>query len=454
MSKISQPIFGLYSRKNDHLLPRNDVKRRRSIAGLLFSPTFAFVLAVFGYYSLAGFVNVLLPEGSLGAILIRGGILAIIAIAFFRTPRVPMTTTRLALVPVSIFLLAYLMRLIENFYFADIYISPGPQLVFLIFLFSCVASAFALTRMVRAIHDEDLTIVLSGLCIIFLVGMTLNIDLLMQSAERRMMLDKINPISMAHLAFAFLIYYLLVFSRSKRLTIEAMVMAPVLFLIVVYAQSRGAYVSGAGAIAIYMMLLKGTRRIWLFAGLMAVGLVVVYTSAAEHFEVVMNALKRIDVHEDASTLARYTSFYGAWDQFQDDFYFGRYAIELSTGYYPHNIYLESLMAVGFIGTIPFIMHLTLATRAAVGIIRERCFSIAAVLVAVLYFREAIASMASGSLWGNTGFWITSVLVIVFWYGRPKRLKRSMRLGFRVKLAVATGVRRTDTTNLILPKHLV
>jgi len=439
MYKTSQTLLKSNSHKSNALFPsgarpllRGDAKKRHKFLGLLFSPAFALSLAFFGYYSFAGFVNFFLPKGDLGSILIRSGILIFIAISFLRTTRISTSVTRLVLLPVILFLLAYFMRLIENIYLADIYIPPGPRLILPIFVFSGIATAFALSRIVHAIRDEDFTIVLSGLCIIFLAGMALNIDVLMQSAEHRMMLEKINPISMAHLAFAFLIYYLLVFSRSKRLAVEAAVITPVLLLIVVYAQSRGAYIAGAGAIAIYILLLKGTRRVWLLVGLSVVGLIVAYTAAIEHFEIAIHALQRIDIYNDASTHGRYISFYGAWEQFNDNFAFGQYAVERTTGYYPHNIYLESLMAVGFIGTIPFAIHLMLAIRAAAGIIRTHRFSIAPVLVSILFFREAIASMASGSLWGNTGFWITSILVIVFWYGQPRCLKRSMRPGFKAR----------------------
>jgi hypothetical protein len=386
------------------------------IFSFIFTPTCAFALSFFGYYTFAGYANAFLPDSNTGGIIIRCAILGVIIGVYLVAP-VRHGFKGLSLLPVAIFFLIYLLRLVDNIYFLKMDIPPGSDLILLIFIFGGIVPAAVLAAIHRGISDDQLTIVVSCLCVVFLAGLSLNINTLVDKADSRMALDKVNAISMGHTAAAFVLYYCLVFSKSKRLMIEAFFAVPILLLIIVYARSRGAYIAGAGALCLYLILLKGSKRIWMLLGLAAIGAAVGYLLGPEYYDIVLDRLKQTDIDADASTYGRYLAFNGAWQQFNDDFAFGRYAIELTTGNYPHNIYLESLMAVGFLGTIPFAVHLVCASRAAIGIIRSQGYPISAVLIAVLFIRDAIAASGSGGLWSSTGFWITSILVIAFWYGR-------------------------------------
>jgi O-antigen ligase len=264
-----------------------------------------------------------------------------------------------------------------------------------------------------------MTILLSLFAALFIVGMVLNREALSQTAEIRMSLDKINPIALAYVASSLMLFYMLAFARSKRAMIEALLVVPVLLLIVSLTRSRGMMISTAITLAVYVLALKGTRRIWVMTGLGGVAAVIGYYANPEYVGYVAEALNRIDVVEDQSTAGRVLALHGAWDQFWADPAFGRYAIELQTQFYPHNIYLESLMAVGLLGTVPFAVHCAMAARAAIGLIREKAASFTRVFIALLFIRDAIGAAASGSLWGATAFWITSFLVIAMWYGRQR-----------------------------------
>jgi hypothetical protein len=77
------------------------------------------------------------------------------------------------------------------------------------------------------------------------------------------------------------------------------------------------------------------------------------------------------------------------------------------------------MATGLVGATPFFAHLLFAIRASVGLIRQRDASPTRTLVALLFIRDAIGAAGSGGLWGVSGFWITSFMVIAMWYGRGK-----------------------------------
>nr|WP_029355744.1 O-antigen ligase family protein [Mesorhizobium ciceri] len=290
------------------------------------------------------------------------------------------------------------------------------MMVFSIFLVTSVGTTLLVASMDRAIKNADMILAMNTLCIIFLFGLYLNRDMLFVSQGDRMTLDKINPIAMGHTAFAFLIYFFLVLGKTKKLTIQSAILGPMLLLVVVFSRSRGAYIAGAGALLVYILLLKGSKRVFAVLGALVVAMAILATSGVELIDVVIARLQTINVDADQSTMIRSQLFAGAWSQFLESPVFGRYAVEMRFNFYPHNIYLESLMAVGALGSLPFAAHIVLALRSTVGIIRSGKFPLAAVLAAVLFIREAIAGLASGSLWGNSLFWVTSALTISFWYG--------------------------------------
>ncbi|MER8689021.1 MULTISPECIES: O-antigen ligase family protein [unclassified Mesorhizobium] len=400
--------FDRVGRRFAHL--RNHVDRR-----ILFSPATAFALAICGIYAFAGLINKFDPESSTGSILVRLAIVLITVGSFTLLPGKLRSTTA-ALLPMKIFFVFYLCRLIENVYVSSIAISPGPGMIFSVFLVTSVGATLLIASMDRAIRNTDLIFVMNILCVLFLVGLYLNRDMLFVSQGERMSLDKINPIAMGHTAFAFLIYFFLAVGKTKKLTIQSIILGPLLLLVVVFSGSRGAYIAGAGSLLVYILLLKGSKRVFAILGALAVAMVILASSGLELIDVVIARLQTINVDADQSTMIRSQLYAGAWRQFQEDPLFGRYAVEMQFNFYPHNIYLESLMSVGAFGSLPFAAHIILALRSTVGIIRSGKFPLAAVLAAVIFIREAIAGLASGSLWGNSVFWVTSALTISFWYG--------------------------------------
>lgn len=389
-------------------------------------PAAAFVLLfpTIGYYTLAAYSNILFAaESSMGSILIRAGSLAILILAWLQVPRTQRRRFLGVMIPATLFIFLYSCRLLENMLIEGMDISPGNELVLLTFFLSAIIPAYMLASMERAIRDEDMIALLSLCAVLFVVGMALNYNALTETAERRMTLDKINPISLAYVASSLMLFYLLSFARSKRSTVEALLIVPILLLIVALARSRGMLISTGITLLFYVLVLKGSRRVWTLSGLGAAAAVIGIYANPDYIGNLIEALYRIDVYSDMSTASRAASFHGAWGQFIEDPIFGRYAVELQTNYYPHNIYLESLMSVGMVGTVPFLVHFAMAVRAAFGLIRETEPSFTRMFIALLFVREAVAAAASGGLWGASGYWITSFLVITMWYGR----KQDMRL---------------------------
>ena len=409
----------------DYVTP---VRRRRRgllvyIFSLLLSPAMAALLALTGYYVLALYAHIFFPDSSFGGILIRLGTLLAIFVAFVRFAKRRNGVRGVYLVPLVLFALAYIARVTQNYYFDEIILPFEPQHVFLIFI-SGIISAIALAQIQGAIRDEQFLPILTLLCLLFLGGTVLNIDELMASREGggggRIGLEKINPIPLAHTAFAFIIFYTLVFVRSRRYLIEAGFFVPALLMIVLYSGSRNAFVAGIFSISLYVLLLKGTLRVWMIVGTSVATLAIVMFLGGEHFDLMFDRLRRLTgesgISTDKSIDLHFLAWSAAFQQFLDNPLAGSYIIERVVGWYPHNIYLESLGAVGLLGSVPFLMHIMLACRAAIGIIRTPGFGTAAVFVAVLFFRDSIAFGSGGAIWSAPNYWVCSTLVIAFWYG--------------------------------------
>jgi len=392
---------------------------------LFTSPSAAFILAVptLGYYTLAAYVNAVAPDGSAGSILIRSFGLAVLLLAWLGLRRGKARSLGYLLLPAGIFFAFYAYRLAENILYLDMVVPPGNAVVLLTFCVASVLPAYVLARSERGIREEDMATLLSLIAALFVIGMALNWDALTAASDRRMSLDKINPISLAYVASSLMLFYLIAFGRSKRARIEALLIVPILLVIIALARSRGMMISTGFTLVAYVLALQGTRRIRAVLLLAVAALVIGLCADPAYVGGVVEALSRMDVHTDMSTASRAMSFQGAWDQFLENPLFGRYAVELGSNYYPHNIYLESLMSVGLVGTVPFAIHFAIASRATWGLLREREASLSRVFIALLFIRDAVGAGASGALWGVPGFWISSFLVIAMWYGRRQDIRR-------------------------------
>jgi O-antigen ligase len=390
----------------------------RMVDATLFSPEAAIAWALVGYYVLAGYVNAVLPEGSAGSIASRLWILFVVIVAASRRPSRSRARSGLSLTPAWLFLALYSGRVFENIYISGVYIAEDALTIFATFILSGIIIAALLCKTLHLMTNEKFYSCMFVLSLAFVLGLCLNAGELIQTYQSRLMLEKINPIQMGHTAFTFLIFYLVSMRNSKWWWIQVAIFGPVFLVIALFSRSAGAYLAGAFAIVAYLVLLTGERRVWLLLGLAAAGAMIFSFANPQYIEIISDRLQRVGDSGDMSTASREYSFDSAWVQFNENVFFGRYIVDLNTGYYPHNIYLEALMSVGVFGSLPLALHLALAFRASIGIIRSSRFPKAAVFTAVLYFREALANAVSGSLWGATGFWISSILTVAFWYGRP------------------------------------
>lgn len=385
---------------------------------LLVSPSGALLFSILGYYAFAGISNAFTPDTNVGSISIWVLLLAIVTTAFLEGRNIHTRKVYVYYIPAFIFLAFYTFRILENTLNLGMDIPPGPINIILLLLGGAIFPALMNVSLAGGICDRKFITATLLLCAIFLFSIWLNFDELSASLDGRLQMQKVNPIPLAYQALWLIVILAFYLTYSRALSLISFILVPVLSFIVIYSQSRGPFVSLFGALAFYLILLPGKSRLNVVLTIFLFLTFVTWLMGSSVFIVLTDMVERTDVVLDNSTALHYLGAKGAWQQFLDDPFFGRYLIELNTHFYPHNIYLEALMSVGFIGALPFFWHFGLSMRAAVGLIRMYNQIKAVKVLCFLFFGHCIAAGISGSIWGATGFWILSFALIALWYGTP------------------------------------
>jgi O-antigen ligase len=108
---------------------------------------------------------------------------------------------------------------------------------------------------------------------------------------------------------------------------------------------------------------------------------------------------------DESTADRITVLNDSINQISDGPLAGSAFVELNSGFYPHNIFVEAPMALGVPAGLLF------AGLAIFGLIRAwKELKGPNYLLALLYIQGVFAAAVSGSMFGSTLFWITLSLL--------------------------------------------
>ena len=110
--------------------------------------------------------------------------------------------------------------------------------------------------------------------------------------------------------------------------------------------------------------------------------------------------------EDNSSLERLLLQGNAIQQFMARPLFGSAYVELELLSYPHNLMIETAMALGFVGIGVLAAVLWRAARNGVALIRH-----GNVLVPLLFAQYLVAAQFSGSIWGNASLWACAALLV-------------------------------------------
>lgn len=300
------------------------------------------------------------------------------------------------------FWLIYLIRLIWDWAVIGV---PGSleTLVYFVVttLLPCIALTYWPPRMQTHRVASKLVWMGAGICAAAILMDSLQIGVERSLTERtgRLSFEAVNPITLGHVAATTLIAILCMMHRRLDaitrvgLTFASAAAATCLVL----AASRGPLVAlGAAAIAFV-----GATGRWHWLAILAL---LFLPSALDQDNELWTRFLSID--EDQSALARLLLQGNAIAQFLNNPILGSAYIELEFLEYPHNLFIETGMALGIIGISLLFIFLAKSASVAMRLARR-----SELLIPMLFMQYFIGAQLSGAIFGNAGLWATTAILL-------------------------------------------
>ncbi|WP_164916354.1 O-antigen ligase family protein [Leeuwenhoekiella aequorea] len=140
----------------------------------------------------------------------------------------------------------------------------------------------------------------------------------------------------------------------------------------------------------------------IFAFLGFIALVTLYYDNLIQTKTFIRITESIDNRKMDKKEARDFEWESAWNQFQDSPFIGDSYLNKFDNFYPHNFFLEVLMATGIIGLIPILfLFYSIYKHIKFNFSRENDFN---VLISILCFLLFITTMTSGGIFTISYFW--------------------------------------------------
>lgn len=233
----------------------------------------------------------------------------------------------------------------------------------------------------------------------------------------RLMTPVLNPISVGHVGVSVLIVTLCGMADSGRVARLLRTLLIVLCVIVIVGSvSRGPIAAALVAVLLVALRLRGQKRaIGLPGMLLRIALIVAGAVAVVYAVNVLEEGGYIDVVDrltetlqDVASQERAAMIAGAWRQFNENPLFGSAFVELRFMMNPHNILLESLMALGIAGLALLLLSMAASLVATAQVLRAGSRH---AWVGLIYLQYVINAMLSGSLFTDNTFWAFGLGVI-------------------------------------------
>lgn len=227
----------------------------------------------------------------------------------------------------------------------------------------------------------------------------------------------LNPISVGHVGVSVLIVTLCGMADSGRIARLLRTLLIALCVVVIVASvSRGPIAAALVAVLLVALRLRGQKRkIGLPAMLLRIALIMAGSAAVVY---AVNLLEEggyidfigrlTDTLQDVAAQERAAMIAGAWRQFTDNPLLGSAFVELRFMMNPHNILLESLMALGIAGLALLLLSMTASLVATAQVLRAGSRH---AWVGLIYLQYVINAMLSGSLFTDNAFWAFGLGVI-------------------------------------------
>jgi O-Antigen ligase len=227
------------------------------------------------------------------------------------------------------------------------------------------------------------------------------------TTDVRLGFEALNPISLGHVAAttALTSVYIMAGSalslRWRMLALAGIVMSGVLLI---NAGSRGALL--AFAISVSWFGLTKIKRLAVIGPVLTLALLL-GASQTSVFQATVGSLTG-GLASDASGRERLFAQAVAIEDFADSPVFGKHYInpDLGSGYYPHNLFIESAMATGIFGLALFLITSVRSLKNLFG-----NFTVIHPLLSLIFVQHLVGSFLSGALWGSDAFFIYTMIVL-------------------------------------------
>jgi hypothetical protein len=217
----------------------------------------------------------------------------------------------------------------------------------------------------------------------------------------RLSYEAVNPISLGHVAATTLVAALCLVGCRLSLQTRALVGCAVLAAAatLVLAASRGP-VLAFGMCAVAFAIFTGRWRLLILAGLLVLPVILDQSS---------ELLARFsDIEYDESSAERIMLQSSAISEFVEHPWFGSVFVEPILKAYPHNLVIETAMALGVVGLA---LLTVIIARAGVQIRKRLRIRRSQLLLPLLFLQYFLGAQLSGAIWGNSGFWVVMSILV-------------------------------------------
>jgi hypothetical protein len=319
-----------------------------------------------------------------------------------------------------VFLVAYSLRLTYDWLFGGI---PSADTSLQFFIVAVVVPSIACSLAgTDSFSDEVFAKVVlpMGLFTLimaywtYLLGLGFNPWVDQGGETTRLAFQALNPISLGNVGVTCMIsgIYLIYQRGIGRLTrIMSLFGVCLGIFIVIVANSRGPILGG---ILVLVWFLSSRIRTFLFLPLLLPLLPFLIFSENP---LILNVLERftMDVRLDEAAQGRLRSQYAAWNAFLESPIIGKFSLDpaMGIGFYPHNVIMESAMALGVVG-----VALLLIILARAGFRVVQFFNTTHPFLTLLLIQYFVSSQLSGTIWANDGLFM--LLSLTLTARRPAR----------------------------------
>jgi O-antigen ligase len=223
------------------------------------------------------------------------------------------------------------------------------------------------------------------------------------SIAGRLEFDTVNPITIGHTAVTTVMAALCLASHDEPKGQKVWFFAACLPALValVFSGARGPVVSLTVCIATLLIVTRHWRLLFMALLTGFVLLAQTENELARRFVALLEPTL-----EDESTLERIALIRNAVQQFVENPLLGGQLVDTEYFSYPHNLFLEALMAMGVVGTLALLAILMRSFLRSMHLLKQGELFIP--LVLLQYF---IAAQFSGAIWGWSAMWVPLASII-------------------------------------------